>query len=45
MQTVRNFCPALTKVWMFQQILVKILTMNFHENPSGGNCIVPCRQI
>jgi hypothetical protein len=33
------------KAGVCQQILVKILSVKFRENPSGGSQIVSCRQM
>ena len=38
------FCRTLIKIWIFRQILVKVVSIEFHENPSCGSPAVKCGQ-
>jgi hypothetical protein len=44
MYSVCYFCPILTEIGVYQQIVEKFPNMKFHETPSGGCRVVPCRQ-
>jgi len=37
-------CPILIKLEFSRQIFEKYSNMTFHENPSNGNRVVPCRR-
>jgi hypothetical protein len=38
MQSVRQFSPILTTLELFRYIFIQVLDINFHGNPSRGNC-------
>jgi hypothetical protein len=44
MQSARYSCSSLMKLEFSQQIFEKRINTKFHDNPSSGSRVVPCRQ-
>jgi hypothetical protein len=44
MQSVRHNFPTVTKIGIYQQILLKFPTVECHENPFSSSRVITCRQ-